>query len=146
MNLNEYIIKVTNRSDIYYYDESDTMHNIIVLDLKKWNWKDDHYNKAINKLIDPSALFLIGGLPLLYSLVKDRVPVLINQLEPSLSVVLPFDKDSCKINVGKIPKMLQHHYWEYLNLWNIQGNRNIICESRFFEHILYNRFNPVRFL
>lgn len=99
------------------------------------------YNTLVTDLGLNDALFIIGGLPLVYQLIKERIPVLIAEEDRNISIVLPNEKD-CQIITSMIPRMLSHNYWEYIELWNRQGNRNIIAAPKLLRHILWNRFNP----
>lgn len=149
MNIEEYIKSITNKFYLnmpkdpngLYTAEFGALEDIILLDCNKEYFTYKDYNDSILSLKPNGALFIIGGLPLVYQLVKNRIPILIAEEDVNVSVVLP-NEESCLIDINKIPKMLPHHYWDYINLWNTQGNRNIIAQSKLLRHILWNRFNP----
>lgn len=153
MNLEEYIKTFAGQNAQYEFWRGSNYGTLVQINfaIKILDFTDDSnynlFNQIIHSIDDQGALFIIGGLPLVYQLVKLRYPILIFEEDKEKSVVLPYKQDHYHLDISVIPKMREENYWSYLELWNKQGNRNIIASTPLITHILWNRFNPdqVRF-
>lgn len=144
MNIEEYIKSFTDKPFAYYASELEpNKYEIIIVDLTKYSYKV--YIDALEKLVNSSSamLFFIGGIELVYFLIKHKAPIVLFENDTNISVLVTYgNKYSLDFDAELVPKMNYNRYIQYINLWNEQGNRNIICPKRFLDSILWNRCNP----
>lgn len=142
MNLEDFIIKTTQINPIFYSKDLQLDKNYKIIILSE-DIKYDYtiFNKIYNSLNDDGVLFIINNLPLVYQLIKEKAAIVILKEQNNLSCVYKNNVSSFLFEqLNYIEKTKDSNYIRYINWYNDYANKNIICEYRFFEHLLYNRF------
>jgi hypothetical protein len=144
MNLEEFIINTTNIKPVYYTEESKIIqsHKIIILS-KEIEYNHTFFNKIYNDLTYDGVLFIINNLPLVYQLIKNQSAIVILKEQNNISCLYKNNSSHFR-GLDYIEKTKNEFYINYINWYNDYANKNIICEYRFFHHLLYNRFNTTQ--
>lgn len=145
MSLEPFIQNWCKTPFVRYSKELTDRHDIILL-LNDENFSAEDWNNLLTHLNPYGAVFIDGCHSLVYSLVRQRSPILIHKDNISVSVYLPIREPIDKLD--KIEKLDYDAQVSWIIHHSNKANKMILAEDRFFKHIIYNRFHEegVKFL
>lgn len=136
-----HIQSLTGQHPIRFLQSEGAKSDVILLD---GNPASD-FNLALHDLNPGGSIFIYQSLPLVHHLVKLGFPVIIHRDHPELACFMPVEDeplDSYRINARDIPKTLDKYLWQWLQWRSDYANSLIIIESRFWDHLIWNRHHP----